>query len=151
TVTLGSGSSTRFVGEVAAWPVKWDPSGRDVYVEIQAAGVLRRLSQGAAPLRDAVRRLAVLNDAAAYWPVGDPGGAGNATPALGRFPLVFSSLVSIPLTITTAGPNYGQGALSPHLPQAMATAKASTGAFSGGQLAGHIASSGSVPFAFDVL
>jgi hypothetical protein len=35
----------RFWGEVASWPVKWDSSGKDVYCEITANGIWRRLSQ----------------------------------------------------------------------------------------------------------
>ena len=45
TAPAGSGS-VRFVGEVSSWPVSWDNTGTDVYVQIQAAGVTRRLAQG---------------------------------------------------------------------------------------------------------
>ena len=62
----------RFVGEVPSWPVTWDISGRDVYVPIQAAGMLRRLQQGTTPLQSAMRR-GVPKDPliAAYWPCED--------------------------------------------------------------------------------
>lgn len=40
----------RFHGEVTAWPSQWDVSGNDVFVPIEAAGLRRRLSQGAASL-----------------------------------------------------------------------------------------------------
>ena len=33
----------RFFGEIPAWPPRWDPSGRDAYVPVEASGVLRRL------------------------------------------------------------------------------------------------------------
>lgn len=58
----------RFAGEVPAWPTTWDISGSDVYVQIQAAGMLRRLTQGAAPLKSALLR---------YWTLGDFSGYGN--------------------------------------------------------------------------
>src|SRR6185437_4583172 len=35
----------RFWGEVSEWPVKWDVTGTDVYVDIQCSGLLRRLNQ----------------------------------------------------------------------------------------------------------
>lgn len=44
----------RFWGEVPSWPVQWDPSGTDVYVQIAAAGVLQRMRQSkfsASPLK----------------------------------------------------------------------------------------------------
>lgn len=46
----------RFVGEVSSWPQKWDSTGSDVYVDVTAAGILRRLSQGATPIKSAMYR-----------------------------------------------------------------------------------------------
>lgn len=67
-------SIPRFSGEVSDWPVKWDVSGKDVYVPIQANGALRRLGQGSPPLRSAIFR-AITNSTAttplAYWPCED--------------------------------------------------------------------------------
>lgn len=39
-------SGYRFWGEVSNWPPQWDLSGNDVYVQIQAGGLLRRYVQG---------------------------------------------------------------------------------------------------------
>ena len=50
------GSDIRFVGEVSSWPVSWNTSGSDVWVQVEAAGILRRLTQGATPLRSAAYR-----------------------------------------------------------------------------------------------
>lgn len=61
----------RFTGEVAAWPVRWHPSGHDVRVPIQAAGILRRLRQGTKPLLSAMRRELASpsrEGIVAYWP-----------------------------------------------------------------------------------
>lgn len=64
----------RFAGEVAAFPQRWDVSGNDVYVPIEAAGISRRLGQGASPLESSLRR-ALIRDATSppvvYWPCED--------------------------------------------------------------------------------
>lgn len=77
----------RFVGEVPAWPVTWDVSGRDVYVPIQAAGMLRRLQQGTQTLGSAMYRAYALHEAGslnpvAYWPCEDGATAVNFTSGL---------------------------------------------------------------------
>lgn len=46
---------TRFSGEVAEWPPRWDPSHSDKYVPITANGILRRLGQGNAPVKTGLR------------------------------------------------------------------------------------------------
>jgi hypothetical protein len=48
-------SGYRFWGEVSSWPPRWDTSGTDVYVPIQAAGITRRLNHDAA-VGSALRR-----------------------------------------------------------------------------------------------
>lgn len=65
----------RFNGEISAWPVGWDMSGRNVYTPIQAAGLMRRLSQGASPLRSALFRSLTASAALGYWPVEDGTGS----------------------------------------------------------------------------
>jgi hypothetical protein len=52
---IGLEPTTRVTGEVASFPVDWDPSGTDVYTEIEAAGILRRLGQGKAAAASAIR------------------------------------------------------------------------------------------------
>lgn len=64
--------SIRFVGEVSAWPSRWDTSGADVWVPIEAAGILRRLRKGDKPLRSSLYRDLINRDnVAAYWPLED--------------------------------------------------------------------------------
>lgn len=68
----------RFWGEVAAWPPLWDPTGTDVYVQIVANGVLRRLAQGSpigSPLRRYYTRLTDGEAPIAYWTMEDGSGA----------------------------------------------------------------------------
>lgn len=74
---------TRFVGEVSTWPQKWDPTGTDVTVDIEASGIMRRLSQGTTPVKSTLRRgLTTLSTLpVAYWPHEDL--AGSQTVASG--------------------------------------------------------------------
>lgn len=57
----------RFAGTVPEWPPRWDLSGKDAFVPIQAAGALRRLAQGASPLRSVIYRQIAATKPAAYW------------------------------------------------------------------------------------
>lgn len=71
-VTTPTGrQSTRFEGHVSSWPTRWDLSGNDVYVGVQANGILRRLSQGVSAVRDPLRRHIEKNSPLAYWPLTD--------------------------------------------------------------------------------
>lgn len=68
---------SRFYGEVAAWPQSWDVAGVDVQTLVEAAGVLRRLSQGADPLKSTIQRWALrgTTPTVAYWPMEDASGS----------------------------------------------------------------------------
>jgi hypothetical protein len=79
----------RHVGEVSAWPQRWDVDGKDVYVPLQAAGISRRLGQGASPLDSALRRSVVASSPVAYWPLEDGTASTQAASAiLGGTPLL---------------------------------------------------------------
>ncbi|MFD4551420.1 hypothetical protein [Streptomyces sp. NPDC058466] len=83
-----SNRKTRFVGEVSSWPVKWDVSGKDVYVSVEAAGILRRLGQGTAPLQSTLRRRIPRYAPLAYWPMEEGSTATRAySPITGVKPL----------------------------------------------------------------
>jgi hypothetical protein len=76
----------RFHGEVPAWPVQQDQSGGDVYDQVQAAGILRRLQAGTAPpldspLKRGLQRAAGAAAPVAYWACED--GAGSNSIASG--------------------------------------------------------------------
>lgn len=77
----------RFVGEVSAWPPRWDVSGNDVWVPIEAAGILRRLGQGAESFRSAMYRgltnPALTAPVVAYWPCEDPDGSSSLASGIG--------------------------------------------------------------------
>lgn len=65
--------ATRFVGEVAEWPPRWDESHRNKYLPLTANGILRRYGQGKAPeatsLRDYILQPSLTDALAAYYPL----------------------------------------------------------------------------------
>ncbi|MEV6471610.1 hypothetical protein [Streptomyces sp. NPDC051657] len=68
----------RFHGEISAWPARWDVSGADVWVPIEAAGIRRRLGQGQKALASTLRRRIPAFAPLAYWPCEDEDGATQA-------------------------------------------------------------------------
>lgn len=99
TWTLGGGAEitnrrVRFTGEIPSWPPRWDVSGTDVWVPVQAAGILRRLGQGDSPLASALRREltapAVAAATVAYWPCEDAEGSAGLAEAFGRAPMTIA-------------------------------------------------------------
>lgn len=79
------GKAYRFWGEVSAWPQMWDPTGTDVWVELEASGILRRLSQGPASENSLTYRainVPALSGLRAYWPCEDASGATQIASAL---------------------------------------------------------------------
>lgn len=81
TVTAGglTNRHIRFLGEISSWPARWDVSGGDVYVPVQAAGILRRLGQGVSPLDSTLRRrITTWPTTVGCWPFEDGQGATQA-------------------------------------------------------------------------
>jgi hypothetical protein len=77
----------RFYGEVSEWPTMWDPTGTDVYAQITASGVRRRLGAGNSPLKSAYYRAATgsstpLGGLIGYWPMEDSVGSSSFASAL---------------------------------------------------------------------
>lgn len=76
----------RAYGEISEMPQEWDITGTDVYIPTSANGIMRRITQGASPLKSPIfRNLSQFIGAGAlgYWPL--EGGsqtvaAGNAVP-----------------------------------------------------------------------
>ncbi|WP_406143308.1 hypothetical protein [Streptomyces anulatus] len=75
TWTLGAAAviddrAYRFIGEVSSWPARWDVSGEDVWVPVEAAGTTRRLGQGRKALESTLRRrIPSAPSLLAYWPM----------------------------------------------------------------------------------
>ena len=98
----------RFCGFVSSWPPRWDATGSDSTVPIQADGVLRRLSQGSPPARSALRRTIPASGALAYWPMEDGDDASQAASAfVGHPPLAASGTVAFaPIESWTSSKGY---------------------------------------------
>lgn len=88
-VPSGNSKAYRFFGEVPAWPQHWDTTGTDVWVEVEAAGILRRLGQGNTPVSSPL--YAQLSTGftpfsettvVAYWPCEDASGATSVAAGL---------------------------------------------------------------------
>ncbi len=88
----------RFAGEVSEWPQKWDNSGKDVRTPVEAAGILRRLGQGTAPLQSTLNRgLTTFGpDVIAYWPCEDGENATSLASALPNHPAMAINLPNRP-------------------------------------------------------
>jgi hypothetical protein len=61
----------RFVGEIASLPPRWGDTGTDPYVQIEAAGLLRRLQLGKAPAENGLRQwvLSQMTTLTSYFPL----------------------------------------------------------------------------------
>ncbi|MES9522473.1 hypothetical protein [Streptomyces capoamus] len=79
------GKSYRQWGEVSEWVPNWDTSGSDVWTDVSASGVLRRLAQAPTPERSVIYN-AVTNPQptglVAYWPCEDASGSTSLASAL---------------------------------------------------------------------
>lgn len=85
-----------YQGEVAEWPQRWEGSaGQSVRVELEAAGILRRLTQGASALNSPYYR-GIVNysrkNLMAYWPCEDEAGSTQFASAVpGMYPMLVTS------------------------------------------------------------
>jgi hypothetical protein len=104
----GDTPTVRTVQEVTSWPPRSDASGSDLWVPLEAAGILRRLGIQGSPVADTITRLAQQNGPTAYWPLDDPEGSRSARGLYGGRSLRTAS--------TVAAPSYGAGRLAPWLP-----------------------------------
>lgn len=89
------GKSYRFWGEVSTWPQGWDPTGTDVWTDVAASGVLRRLAQGPAATHSVLYTAltgAFQGTLLAYWPMEDPEGSVTmSTPLVTGSPMTYTS------------------------------------------------------------
>lgn len=113
-VETEAGTRWRFAGEVSSWPVRWDLSGNDVWVEIEAHGILRRLGQSAANLPDVYRRFLVAHRPDAYWPLTDGETSRQGSPVVGQQPMR-TYAPGTGATAITYGADWAEGELGPWL------------------------------------
>lgn len=113
-VTTPTGlESTRFEGNVSSWPTRWDVSGKDVYVGVQANGIRRRLSQGVPAERDALRRHTERHVPLSYWPLTDGEDARHGSEIMqGSQPM---RAVGEAGSFYQGQPSWGKGSLAPWL------------------------------------
>ncbi|MGW1440281.1 hypothetical protein ACWD7M_34175 [Streptomyces griseus] len=96
--TLGTAAAVsdrayRFIGEISSWPARWDVSGEDVYVSVEASGTTRRLGQGQKALESTLRRrIPSAASLLAYWPLEESETAGTQaySPVAGVQPLALT-------------------------------------------------------------
>lgn len=102
-------SGYRFWGEVSSWPVAWIENAQDVYAQITASGIWRRLILSTtttlgSPYTRWNTQLGASNTIAAYWPMEDGSGSTNfacVTPGQAAMTIVantptFSSCTAFP-------------------------------------------------------
>lgn len=97
-VANGEDKNYRFWGEVPAWPESWDGTDTDVWIDVEAAGILRRLGQGTTPLRSTMYRgltSAATAAPVAYWPCEDGSQSTSLASALGGQPMTITGSPSI--------------------------------------------------------
>ncbi|MFF5589735.1 hypothetical protein [Streptomyces hygroscopicus] len=84
----------RFSGEVSSWPSRWGVAGQDVWVPLEASGILRRLGQGAKALDSTLRRRVPTDpNLLAYWPMEESRDATQAySPIAGVAPMAVSGI-----------------------------------------------------------
>lgn len=89
-VPNGNDKAYRFCGEIPDWPQSWDTTGNDVWVDVAAAGPLRRLNQGstplASPMRASLARGLTTNTVVAYWACEDATGSTSIGSAVSGVP-----------------------------------------------------------------
>lgn len=85
-IRVTNNGSIRFVGEIEAWPVRWNVTGNDVWAPITAHGRSRRLNAPGttAPARSALHRLVVLESVPplAFWTMTTPAALDLAAPEM---------------------------------------------------------------------
>ena len=81
-VRISDGSDVRAVMEIPEWDPRWERTGAKVRAELTAAGILRRLTEGAASLRSPGDRAILAGAPAAWWPLTDASGARGAASGL---------------------------------------------------------------------
>lgn len=114
TYVESSREDLRFVGEVASWPAKWDTSGNDAWVEVEAAGILRRLNQSSAVSVSTPRKhIPSMSSLTAYWPLDEGPLATRGEPLVGTHPMVLTSL-------RDPSEQFGKGDLGKWLPASFA-------------------------------
>lgn len=130
----GTADDKRFTGEVSAWPQKWDKTGTDVFVPLEAAGVLRRFAQSSTISLPAFKDYLISTNPRAYWPLDD---ATTATSGASATPFNTSQMFKYGNVNKT---KFGLGDLG----ETLSAGVKMNGSASGASLKGEINSSNSI-------
>ena len=83
-IRVSVNSGVRFIGEVSSWPGRWDTSGKDAYMPIEAAGILRRLGQWNHTV-SGYRQFLLSTSPVTYWPCDDGSDSDRCWPVAGTY------------------------------------------------------------------
>ncbi|MFE7072719.1 hypothetical protein ACFU96_21815 [Streptomyces sp. NPDC057620] len=121
TWTMSGGSvitnrQTRFVGEVSSWAPRWETK-HDVVCQVEASGVMRRMTAGSTPVRSPMYREftnPARTNIVGYWPMEDEAAATTFASALpGQIPMRVPAGVTLATysdwVASTALPSYTFG------------------------------------------
>lgn len=117
---------TRFVGEVSTWAPRWETKF-DVVTQVEASGIIRRLTQGASPVRSAMYREFTNSGRSSivgYWPMED-----ESTATAFASGLTGQSSMPIPASGVTAAAYSGWVASAPLPTYSFGTSKVRTQAY----------------------
>jgi len=83
----------RFSGEIPEWPLDQDTSGNDLWMEVEAAGRIRRLRSNNSPVQSTLRRRIPNYSPLAYWPMEDGAQSTQAaSPITGVRPMLLTNV-----------------------------------------------------------
>lgn len=121
------GSDQLFIGEVKAWPPRWNRIHTVQWVPVDAYGSTARLGK-AAPLQSATRRYIPTTNPVAYWHMEEGKLAENSASAVnvGTYALRPASGLHAPSGLQFGAVQFGAGQLAPWLPAGVA--RSGTGA-----------------------
>jgi hypothetical protein len=85
TASWGGASYPRFYGETTELPPRWDVSGNDAWVPVEAASPLRRIGQGSQPVDSGLKTFYTSISPVTYWPLSDGTQATSGAPAAGSY------------------------------------------------------------------
>lgn len=120
-----SNRKIRFSGEVSSLTIDSDKSGRDATAKLEAAGLMRRLSQGQSPLDSALRRFIKTEDPIECWPLTD-----GLTSTRGKSLTGGLDMTPV-LTDGSIQPEWGVGEMAPGVEPVVALKKETRGTITG--------------------
>ncbi|HZO69386.1 MAG TPA: hypothetical protein VFB74_30710 [Kribbellaceae bacterium] len=113
-IRVSRDGQTRFTGEVSSWPGRWDITATDAYVPIEAAGILRRITQGSAPVTSSLTGYYLATSPVTYWSLTDGSRSTRGYPTAGTY-----RGSSFRRVLGSAVFTFGVGELSSYLPKTL--------------------------------